>query len=79
MSTQQPRENIVLFGGFEVDISQFDLDDRSSNVAGVRIPCIIFIILVVLTVALRTFARVKYVRHVFVDDGTCLMISGNVY
>ncbi|KAL6167551.1 hypothetical protein ACJQWK_06971 [Exserohilum turcicum] len=77
MSTQQPGENIVLFGGFKVDVSQFNLNDRSSNVAGVKIPCVIFIILVVLTVALRTFARAKYVGHIFADD--VLIISAAAF
>jgi hypothetical protein len=72
MSRQFSEENIVLFGGIEVDISQFDLDDRSSRVSSVKIANIIFIILVILTVSLRIFGRVKYVRHIFADDGTCM-------
>jgi hypothetical protein len=72
MSRQQSGENIVLFGGIEVDISHFDLDDRASRVSCVKIANIIFIILVVLTVGLRIFARARYVRHIFADDGTCI-------
>jgi fumarate reductase subunit D len=72
MSRQRSDENIVLFGGIEVDIGQFDLSDRSSRVSSVKIANIVFIVLVVLTVGLRIFARAKYVRHIFADDGTCI-------
>ena len=64
-----PNADPVFFGGIEVDISQFDFSDHSSRVAGVTITCTVFIVLVVLTVALRIFARGKYVGHIFVDDG----------
>jgi hypothetical protein len=70
MSTPQSDGNTVLFGGFEVDISQFDFNDHSSNVALVKVPCTIFIVLVIFTVALRIIARVKYVKSIFIDDGT---------
>jgi hypothetical protein len=79
MSRQRSEESIVLFGGFEVDISQFDLGDRSSRVSSVQIANIIFIILVVLTVSLRIFARVKYVRRIFADDGTCVGLGRRVW
>jgi hypothetical protein len=72
MSRQRSEESVVLFGGFEVDISQFDLGDRSSRVSSVKIANIIFIILVVLIVSLRIFARVRYVRRIFADDGMCM-------
>ncbi|KAF1836365.1 hypothetical protein BDW02DRAFT_493764 [Decorospora gaudefroyi] len=68
MSRQQSDAKIVLFGGIEVDISQFDFNDHSSRVASVKIANIIFIALVLTTVALRIFARVKYVRRIFADD-----------
>jgi hypothetical protein len=79
MSRQRSEESIVLFGGIEVDISQFDLGDRSSRVSSIKIANIIFIILVVLTVSLRIFARVKYVRRIFADDGTCMDLGRRVW
>ncbi|USP75186.1 hypothetical protein yc1106_02460 [Curvularia clavata] len=59
---------LVTFGGFQVDISQFDFQDHSSRVITVKAWSIVFCCLVFLTVALRIFARVKYVHRVFVDD-----------
>jgi hypothetical protein len=79
MSRQRSEESVVLFGGFEVDISQFDLGDRSSRVSSVKIANIIFIILVVLTVSLRIFARVRYVRRIFADDGMCMGLGQRVW
>lgn len=70
-SQSGPNLNPVFFGGIEVDISQFDFSDHSSRLGSVTITCTIFIVLVVLTVSLRIFSRAKYVRHIFVDDGTC--------
>lgn len=68
MSMQQPDETLVSFGGLKIDISQLDVLDRSSNVNSVRISCAVFIVLVVFTVALRIFARARYVRRIFADD-----------
>lgn len=70
MSKQHSTAVIVSFGGFEVDISQFNLEDHSSNALAVKISSIVFISSVVLVVALRTFARIKYAHNLFADDGT---------
>lgn len=61
---------VVSFGGFQVDISQFDFHDHSSRVITVKAWSIVFSWLVFLTVALRIFSRVKYVHNIFADDGT---------
>lgn len=58
-----------LFGDYEFDISQFNFQDHSSNVPFVRITCTIVIVLVLVTVALRIVARLKYVHKIFFDDG----------
>lgn len=70
-SQSGPNLDPVYFGGIEVDISQFDFSDHSSRLGAVTITCTVFIALVVLTVALRIFSRARYVRHIFLDDGTC--------
>ncbi|EMD66616.1 hypothetical protein COCSADRAFT_85047 [Bipolaris sorokiniana ND90Pr] len=57
-----------LFGDYEFDISQFNFQDHSSNVPFVRITCTIIIVLVLVTVALRIVARLKYVHKIFFDD-----------
>jgi hypothetical protein len=77
MLKQQSDGRLVLFGGIEVDISQFDFNDHSSRVANVKTANIILIILVVSTVSLRIFARAKYVRRIFADDGTCMGLYRN--
>jgi hypothetical protein len=59
----------IVIGGIRVDISQFDLSDTSSKAAEVRTANIILISLVVVVVSLRLFARVKFVRRIFADDG----------
>lgn len=61
---------LVTFGGFQVDISQFNFQDHSSRVVTVEAWSIVLCVLVVVAVALRIFSRVKYVHTIFVDDGT---------
>ena len=68
MSGQQPRSELLLFGGIEVDISQLNFNDHSSNVAAVKISCIIFIALVIPVVALRIYSRLKCGHRIFADD-----------
>lgn len=72
MSEQQSETANLQFGGFKIDISQFDFDDHSSRVFAVRVSNIVFIISVVAIVVLRIFARVRYVNNVFADDGVYL-------
>lgn len=62
-----PRE-VVVFGAFEIDLSQFNFNDRSSRIGWIRVSSYIFIVLVFLAVALRVFARIRYVRRLFTDD-----------
>lgn len=59
----------VEIGGERVDISQFDLSDTSSRVNDVRTANIVLISLVILIVSLRLFARIKFVKRIFADDG----------
>jgi hypothetical protein len=66
----------VDFGGIRVDISQFDFKDTSSRVADIRITSIVLISLVVSIVSLRLFARTKFVKHIFADDGESFGLPG---
>lgn len=59
----------VEIGGISVDISQFDLSNTSSRVNDVRTANIVLISLVIVTVSLRLFARIKFVKRIFADDG----------
>jgi hypothetical protein len=59
----------VEIGGIRVDISQFDLSDTSSRVGDVRTANVVLISLVIVTVSLRLFARIKFVKRIFADDG----------
>ena len=59
----------VEFGGIRVDISQFDFNDTSSRVASVHTSNIVLISLVVSVVSLRLFARARFVKQIFADDG----------
>lgn len=68
MSRYEPKNLTVFFGGITVDASHFDFDDHSSRVVTVRIANIVLIVLVLFTVSLRLFAKVKYVHRVFADD-----------
>ncbi|KAF2853823.1 hypothetical protein T440DRAFT_389092 [Plenodomus tracheiphilus IPT5] len=78
MSSQTPpSEDVVLFGGVAVDISQFDFTDRSSRVASLRIVNIVLIVCVLSVVGLRIFARLKYVQRIFADD--VLIIFATVF
>lgn len=61
--------NYVDFGGLQVDINQFDFNDHSNRVGDVRTANVILIILVVSILSLRLFARAKYVKRFFADDG----------
>jgi hypothetical protein len=61
---------LIEIGGLRVDVSQFDLSDTSSRVSHVRTTNIVLISLVVLVVSLRLFARIKFVKRTFTDDGT---------
>jgi hypothetical protein len=63
-------ENLVEIGGLRVDISQFDFSDTSSRVSHVRTANIALISLVVSVVSLRLFARIKFLKRIFADDGT---------
>lgn len=63
------KENTILFGGVSVDMSQFDSNDHSSRVSSVKTTNIALIVLVVTTVSLRLFARIKFVHNIFTDDG----------
>ena len=75
MTGQQPRGTLILFGGIEVDISQLDFNDHSSNVPAIKIPCITFIALVVPVVAMRIYSRLKCGHRVFADDSTITVLS----
>ncbi|RMZ69597.1 integral membrane [Pyrenophora seminiperda CCB06] len=76
MPGQQPRSNLILFGGIEVDISQLDFNDHTSNVAAIKISCIIFIALVIPVVALRIFSRLKCGHRIFTDDVLIMFATG---
>jgi ABC-type glucose/galactose transport system permease subunit len=69
----------VEIGNIRVDISQFDLSDTSSKVADVRTANIILISLVVVVVSLRLFARTKFVKRIFADDGKKHTTSGGTH
>jgi hypothetical protein len=58
--------------GIRVDISQFDLSNTTSRVNDVRIANFVLISLVIVTVSLRLLARIKFVKRIFADDGTCV-------
>ncbi|KAF1915954.1 hypothetical protein BDU57DRAFT_211131 [Ampelomyces quisqualis] len=58
----------VDIGGLHVDISQSDLSDTSSRVSRVRTANIVLISLVISIVSLRLFARIRFVKQIFVDD-----------
>ncbi|KAF1945858.1 hypothetical protein EJ02DRAFT_473841 [Clathrospora elynae] len=70
-------KSLLPFGSVMVDTSKLDFNDHSSRVASVKITNTVFIILVVLTVGLRIFARARYVHKIFADD--VLVIFATVF
>jgi hypothetical protein len=68
---------LLLFGGFEVDITQFDLSDHSSRVPSIKITNIVFIGLITLIVGLRIVTRALFVRKIFADDSKCELYDTN--
>ncbi|KAL5118448.1 hypothetical protein ACEQ8H_003624 [Pleosporales sp. CAS-2024a] len=60
--------NHVEFGGLIIDVSQLNFNDHRSRVNDVRYANIVLIVLVIVTVCLRLFARIKFVKRIFPDD-----------
>ena len=54
---------------YNIDISQFDLGDHSTNKGAILKVTITSVVLVSLVVAVRTLVRAYIVRRVFLDDG----------
>ncbi|RYO48264.1 hypothetical protein AA0116_g12698 [Alternaria tenuissima] len=75
MSVFASKENTILFGGVSVGKSQFDFNDHSWRVSSVKTTNIALIILVVTTVSLRLFARIKSVHNLFTDDVLILLAT----
>ncbi|CAO2653938.1 Nn.00g106710.m01.CDS01 [Neocucurbitaria sp. VM-36] len=69
------KANVLLFGGVEVDISQFDFDDHSSRVDSIKTTNILLIVLVMSIVSLRIFSRAVFVRNIFADDVFILLAA----
>ncbi|KAL7770734.1 hypothetical protein CFE70_000673 [Pyrenophora teres f. teres 0-1] len=75
MSALQSRSgNLILFGGIQVDISQLNFNDHSSNVAAIKISCIVFIALIIPVVTLRIYSRLKCGYRISADDGVFVTI-----
>ncbi|KAF1848658.1 uncharacterized protein K460DRAFT_353613 [Cucurbitaria berberidis CBS 394.84] len=69
------KATVLLFGGIEVDISQFDFNDHSSRTSSIKTTNTLLIILVVSIVGLRLFARAAFVRKIFADDVLILLAT----
>ncbi|EFQ87835.1 hypothetical protein PTT_16487 [Pyrenophora teres f. teres 0-1] len=77
MSALQSRSgNLILFGGIQVDISQLNFNDHSSNVAAIKISCIVFIALIIPVVTLRIYSRLKCGYRISADDVLILCAAG---